>query len=162
MSLHFFRVTCLEVIRAHVQVGTFSWAAPEVLLGKPCTEKVDIYSYGVLLWELSAGEAPPGRNLRPLRSALCPLNPTPTDSMAALSQGHLRGAINAHHSVLCIHQYIHFSELCIHLDSEITCRGDGPEVLPGARSLKLDMLGMLVPYSKQGPGSKIFASALSV
>ena len=50
-----------------LQVGTFSWAAPEVLLGKPCTEKVDIYSYGVLLWELSAGEAPPGRNLRPLR-----------------------------------------------------------------------------------------------
>ncbi|CAK0785070.1 hypothetical protein CVIRNUC_008276 [Coccomyxa viridis] len=50
------------------EVGTFSWAAPEVLLGKPCTEKVDIYSYGVLLWELSAGEAPPGRNLRPLRS----------------------------------------------------------------------------------------------
>ena len=50
-----------------LQVGTFSWAAPEVLLGKPCTEKVDIYSYGVLLWELSAGEAPPGRNLRPLK-----------------------------------------------------------------------------------------------
>ena len=29
--------------------------------------QVDIYSYGVLLWELSAGEAPPGRSLRPLR-----------------------------------------------------------------------------------------------
>lgn len=54
------------------QVGTFSWAAPEVLLGKPCTEKVDIYSYGVLLWELSAAEAPPGRNLRPLKYGLIP------------------------------------------------------------------------------------------
>ena len=52
-----------------MQVGTFSWAAPEVLLGRPCTEKVDIYSYGVMLWELSAGEAPPGRHLRPLRCA---------------------------------------------------------------------------------------------
>ncbi len=51
------------------QVGTFSWAAPEVLLGRPCTEKVDIYSFGVVLWELSAGEAPPGRHLRPLRCA---------------------------------------------------------------------------------------------
>ena len=59
-----------------MQVGTFSWAAPEVLLGKPCTEKVDIYSYGVLLWELSAGEAPPGRNLRPLRFAPPPSNST--------------------------------------------------------------------------------------
>ncbi|BDA51135.1 probable serine/threonine-protein kinase STY8 at C-terminar half [Coccomyxa sp. Obi] len=49
------------------EVGTFSWAAPEVLLGRPCTEKVDIYSFGVMLWELSAGEAPPGRHLRPLR-----------------------------------------------------------------------------------------------
>ncbi|DBB18025.1 hypothetical protein WJX82_008169 [Trebouxia sp. C0006] len=49
-------------------VGTFAWSAPEVLLGKStCTEKVDIYSYGVVLWEICAGEAPDGRQLRPLR-----------------------------------------------------------------------------------------------
>ncbi|KAL3148045.1 protein kinase activity protein [Trebouxia sp. C0009 RCD-2024] len=49
-------------------VGTFAWSAPEVLLGKStCTEKVDIYSYGVVLWEICAGEAPTGRQLRPLR-----------------------------------------------------------------------------------------------
>lgn len=49
-------------------VGTFAWSAPEVLLGKStCTEKVDIYSYGVVLWEICAGEAPSGRQLRPLR-----------------------------------------------------------------------------------------------
>jgi len=45
-------------------VGTFAWAAPEVLLGKPTSESADVYSFGVLLWELSTGEAPPGRALR--------------------------------------------------------------------------------------------------
>ena len=46
-----------------------SWL--QVLLGKStCTEKVDMYSYGVVLWEICAGEAPTGRQLRPLRCAL--------------------------------------------------------------------------------------------
>lgn len=42
----------------HAAGFTFAWAAPEVLLGKACTEKVDIYSYGVILWELVTGEQP--------------------------------------------------------------------------------------------------------
>jgi serine/threonine protein kinase len=28
------------------------WLAPEVMLRKGYTEKVDVYSYGVMLWEL--------------------------------------------------------------------------------------------------------------
>ncbi|KAK9831443.1 hypothetical protein WJX81_005925 [Elliptochloris bilobata] len=55
---------CLSTLR---DVGTFAWAAPEVLLGQKCTEKVDIFSFGVILWELSTGEAPGGRQLRNLR-----------------------------------------------------------------------------------------------
>ena len=42
--------TFSEHVVGPLQVGTFAWAAPEVLLGQPCSEKVDIYSYGVLLW----------------------------------------------------------------------------------------------------------------
>ena len=49
-------------------VGTYCWSAPEVLLGKSdCTEKVDLFSYGVVLWEICSGESPQGRHLRPLR-----------------------------------------------------------------------------------------------
>ena len=44
----------------------------QVLLGMPCTVKADIYSFGVVLHELSTGEMPNGRNLRPLMYAYGP------------------------------------------------------------------------------------------
>ena len=47
--------------------GTFAWAAPELLLARRVDEAADIYSLGVVLWELSTGEPPPpSRRLRPL------------------------------------------------------------------------------------------------
>lgn len=39
-------------------VGTLPWAAPETLEGAPLTTKADIYSLGVLLWEVVTHEAP--------------------------------------------------------------------------------------------------------
>ncbi|XP_052894349.1 mitogen-activated protein kinase kinase kinase 12 isoform X2 [Anopheles moucheti] len=38
--------------------GTVAWMAPEVIRNWPCNEKVDIWSYGVVLWELLTGEVP--------------------------------------------------------------------------------------------------------
>ncbi|XP_053675347.1 mitogen-activated protein kinase kinase kinase 13 [Anopheles nili] len=38
--------------------GTVAWMAPEVIRNEPCNEKVDIWSYGVVLWELLTGEVP--------------------------------------------------------------------------------------------------------
>ncbi|EYB86994.1 hypothetical protein Y032_0270g871 [Ancylostoma ceylanicum] len=38
--------------------GTVSWMAPEVIKKQPCCEKVDVYSYGVVLWELLTREQP--------------------------------------------------------------------------------------------------------
>uniref|UniRef100_A0A8C1M8Y8 Mitogen-activated protein kinase kinase kinase n=1 Tax=Cyprinus carpio TaxID=7962 RepID=A0A8C1M8Y8_CYPCA len=38
--------------------GTVAWMAPEVIRNEPVSEKVDIWSFGVVLWELLTGEIP--------------------------------------------------------------------------------------------------------
>ncbi|KAF8821103.1 protein kinase domain-containing protein, partial [Cardiosporidium cionae] len=38
--------------------GTFQWMAPEVLHNRPYDEKVDIYSYGIVLYELITSRVP--------------------------------------------------------------------------------------------------------
>lgn len=39
-------------------VGTPQWMAPEVMRSELYTEKADVYSYGILLWELLTGDIP--------------------------------------------------------------------------------------------------------
>ena len=51
----------------NAQAFTFAWAAPEVLMGAACTDKVDIFSYGVLLWEIVTGQQPKRGQLRECR-----------------------------------------------------------------------------------------------
>ena len=48
-------------------MGTFAYAAPELLTGGKCNEVADIFSFGVLLWELVTGENPRRGKLRDLR-----------------------------------------------------------------------------------------------
>ncbi len=48
-------------------MGTFAYAAPELLTGGKCNEVADIFSFGVLLWELVTGEIPRRGKLRELR-----------------------------------------------------------------------------------------------
>ncbi|HBY58447.1 MAG TPA: hypothetical protein DEH78_01410, partial [Solibacterales bacterium] len=42
-------------------LGTLSYAAPELLTGAEATSRSDVYSLGVLLYEMACGEAPFGR-----------------------------------------------------------------------------------------------------
>ena len=40
------------------QCGTFQWMAPEVIANGKYTEKADVFSFGVILWELAARQLP--------------------------------------------------------------------------------------------------------
>lgn len=47
------------------QTGTPHWMAPEVISNKPYSLKADVYSYGVVLWEICARDIP-YKNLHPM------------------------------------------------------------------------------------------------
>jgi len=40
------------------KIGTYQWMAPEVISAFQYTEKADIYSFGIILWEIASREAP--------------------------------------------------------------------------------------------------------
>lgn len=42
----------------------------QVLIGAPCSNKVDMYSFGVIMWELITGEQPRRGMLRDIRYLL--------------------------------------------------------------------------------------------
>eukprot|EP00887_Chlorella_sp_A99_P007439 scaffold2.g7439.t1 len=54
-------------------VGTLAWSAPEMLWGLRCTARADIYSFGVVLWEIVTGMTPVRGQLRdPVIPDECP------------------------------------------------------------------------------------------
>ena len=44
------------------KIGTYQWMAPEVIGSKPYSEKADVFSYSIILWEIASRE-PPYRNI---------------------------------------------------------------------------------------------------
>ncbi|KAG8055454.1 hypothetical protein GUJ93_ZPchr0001g31722 [Zizania palustris] len=48
--------------------GTFRWMAPEMMKHKPYGRKVDVYSFGLILWEMFTGSVP-YENLNPFQAA---------------------------------------------------------------------------------------------
>ncbi|GAB2282891.1 Serine/threonine-protein kinase sty17 [Dionaea muscipula] len=51
------------------ETGTYRWMAPEVIEHKPYDHKADVFSFGVVLWELLTGELPYA-HLTPLQAAV--------------------------------------------------------------------------------------------
>ncbi|XP_008806079.2 serine/threonine/tyrosine-protein kinase HT1 [Phoenix dactylifera] len=81
-----FGTSCLETqCRASKgNMGTYRWMAPEMVKEKPYTRKVDVYSFGIVLWELTtaivpfqgmtpvqAAYAASEKNMRPPLSTTC-------------------------------------------------------------------------------------------
>lgn len=42
----------------HGKIGTPHWMAPEILRGEEYREASDVWSFGVIVWEMCTGEIP--------------------------------------------------------------------------------------------------------
>lgn len=50
------------------ETGTYRWMAPEVIRHEPYSNKADVYSFGIVLWEMIAKEQP-FRGMTPIQAA---------------------------------------------------------------------------------------------
>lgn len=56
------------------QAGTYHWMAPEVINSQHYTEKADVFSYGIILWEIYTRAIPYG-GMQPVQ--VCIVNALP-------------------------------------------------------------------------------------
>ncbi|XP_044485196.1 serine/threonine/tyrosine-protein kinase HT1-like isoform X2 [Mangifera indica] len=75
-----FGISCLESQCGSAKgfTGTYRWMAPEMIKGKHHTKKVDVYSFGIVLWELLTALTP-FDNMTPEQAAfaVCQKNARP-------------------------------------------------------------------------------------
>ncbi|XP_061951754.1 serine/threonine-protein kinase STY13-like [Populus nigra] len=55
------------------ETGTYRWMAPEMIQHRPYTQKVDVYSFGIVLWELITGSLP-FQNMTAVQAAFAVVN----------------------------------------------------------------------------------------
>ena len=60
--------TRLKAEKMTEKIGTFQWMAPEVLKTSTYTEKADVFSFAIILWEMAARE-PPFKNINAIQVA---------------------------------------------------------------------------------------------
>ncbi|MCL7027926.1 hypothetical protein MKW94_023516 [Papaver nudicaule] len=72
------------------ETGTYRWMAPEMIQHRPYTQKVDVYSFGIVLWELITGMLP-FQNMSAVQAAFAVVNKNvrpnvPNDCLPVLSE----------------------------------------------------------------------------
>ncbi|KAL4564414.1 hypothetical protein LXL04_028478 [Taraxacum kok-saghyz] len=72
------------------EMGTYRWMAPEMIQHRSYTQKVDVYSFGIVLWELITGMLP-YHNLTDVQAAFAVVNkgirpPVPDDCLPVLNE----------------------------------------------------------------------------
>ncbi|KAE8677922.1 Serine/threonine-protein kinase HT1 [Hibiscus syriacus] len=72
------------------ETGTYRWMAPEMIQHRPYTQKVDVYSFGIVLWELITGLLP-FQNMTAVQAAFAVVNKgvrpvIPNDCLPVLSE----------------------------------------------------------------------------
>ncbi|KAK8958717.1 Serine/threonine-protein kinase HT1 [Platanthera guangdongensis] len=70
-----FGVACEEAYCDELEddAGTYRWMAPEMIKHRPYGRKVDVYSFGLLLWEMNTG-AIPYEDMSPVQAAFAVVN----------------------------------------------------------------------------------------
>eukprot|EP01116_Phalansterium_solitarium_P021849 TRINITY_DN697_c0_g2_i2.p1 TRINITY_DN697_c0_g2~~TRINITY_DN697_c0_g2_i2.p1 ORF type:complete len:514 (-),score=132.79 TRINITY_DN697_c0_g2_i2:155-1696(-) len=66
-------------MRSKVAKGTPLWMSPEIMLGKPFNEKCDVYSFGIILWQMLTRKEPFSNHtsFQEFRRAVCRDNERP-------------------------------------------------------------------------------------
>ncbi|KAH7687961.1 Dual-specificity kinase protein [Dioscorea alata] len=72
------------------ETGTYRWMAPEMIQHRPYNQKVDVYSFGIVLWELITGMLP-FQNMTAVQAAFAVVNKgvrpvIPSDCLPVLSE----------------------------------------------------------------------------
>ncbi|KAL9277996.1 hypothetical protein ACSQ67_024825 [Phaseolus vulgaris] len=79
-----FGTSCLETRCRETKgnMGTYRWMAPEMIKEKPYTRKVDVYSFGIVLWELTTALLP-FQGMTPVQAAFAVAEKDATNKVGA-------------------------------------------------------------------------------